>query len=193
MEVIQNDSKNRWMDFTLHNRNLSFKQCGKHSGFPGKPYPTLNTMFAGRLSSTATYWAATWLHVFVRSMGGPSRNQTYNHSLGLQIKKCIYTLLSPETTSNQFQKKIRRVEYTEALTEGHLGFFQIWAQLHLLLRLQSLVQVRMSLLAEPDYLQADEPQHMWKWSGLFFMSFISKLEHSSLARLQLNYAQFMFQ
>lgn len=109
------------MGFTLRNRNLSFKQCGKHSGFPGKSYWPLNTMFAGRLSSTATHWAAPWLHVFVCSMGGPCRNQTHNHSLGLQIKKGIYTLLSPETTSNRFQKQIRMVEYAAGLTEGHLG------------------------------------------------------------------------
>ncbi len=130
MEVIEKDSKNRWMGFTHHNRNLSFKQRGEGSGFPGKTYRPLSTTFGGRLSSTATCWAVPWLHVFVCSMGGPSGIQTHNHSLTLQIKKCIYTLLSRETTSNQF-RNIRRVECTEGLTEGHLGFLQIWVWLHL--------------------------------------------------------------
>lgn len=158
MEVIQKVSKNSWMGFTLRNRNLSFKQCGKRSGFPGKSYWPLNTMFAGRLSSTTTRWAAPWLHVFVCSMGGPCRNQTHNHSLGLQIKKGIYTLLSPKATSNRFQKKIRMVEYAVGLTEGHLGLCK--SDFHLLLRLQSLVQVRMSLLAELDYLQSCKPMSL---------------------------------
>lgn len=114
--------------FTHHNRNLSFKQHGERSGFPGKTYRPLSTTFGGRLSSTATCWAVPWLHVFVCSMGGPSGNQTHNHSLALQIKKCIYTLLSLETTSNQF-RNLRRVEW------GSPGFSQIWVRLHLLLRL----------------------------------------------------------
>lgn len=121
MEVIETDSKNRWMAFTHHNRNLCFKQRGECSGFPGKTYRLLSTTFGGRLSSTATCWAVPWLHVFVCSMGGPGGNQTHNHSLALQIKKCIYTLLSHVTTSNQF-RNIRRVECTEGLTEGHLFF-----------------------------------------------------------------------
>ncbi len=120
MEVIEKKGKNRWMGFTHHNRNLRLKQGGECSGFPGKTYRPLSNTFGGRLSSTVTCWAVPWLHVFVCSLGGPSGNQTHNHSLALQIKKCIYTLLSLETTSNQFWN-IGRVECSEGLTEGHLG------------------------------------------------------------------------
>lgn len=167
MEVIEKDSKNRWMGFTHHNRNLSFKQRGEGSGFPGKTYRPLSTTFGGRLSSTATCWAVPWLHVFVCSMGGPSGNQTHNHSLALQIKKCIYTLLSRETTSNQF-RNIRRVECTEGLTEGHLGFFT---------NLGTVTLVALTLIfgssqdgftgraGLSSVMRADEPEHMWKWSG----------------------------
>lgn len=111
------------MDFTHHNRKLSFKQPGQRSGFPGKTYRPLSTTFGGRLSSAATRCAVPWLHLFVCSMGGPGGNQTHNHGLALQVKECVYTLLSRETTSNQF-RNIRRVECTEGLMEGHLGFLQ---------------------------------------------------------------------
>lgn len=120
MKVIEKDSKNRWMGFTHHNRNLRFKQPGERSGFPGKTYRPLSTTFGGRLSSRATCWAVPWLHVFVCSMGGPSRNQTHNHSPALQIKKCTYTLLSREAATNQF-RNIRRVEYTEGTDRGSPG------------------------------------------------------------------------
>lgn len=85
------NSKNRWNGFTHHNKNPSFKQRWERSGFPGKTYQPLRTTFTVRLSSTATCWALPWLHVFVCTMGGPRGNQTHNHSLALQIKKCIYT------------------------------------------------------------------------------------------------------
>ena len=39
------------MGFTHHNRNLSFKQSGERSGFPGKTYRPQNTAFGGKLSS----------------------------------------------------------------------------------------------------------------------------------------------
>lgn len=40
MRVIEKDSKNRWMGLTHQNRNLSFKQPGERSGFPGKNLST---------------------------------------------------------------------------------------------------------------------------------------------------------
>lgn len=156
------------MGFTHHNRNPSFKQPGEHSGFPGKTYRPLSTAFGGRLSSTATHSALLWLHVFVCSMGGPSGNQTHNHSLALQIKKCMYTLLSRETTSNQF-RNTRRVERTEALTEGHLGFcksgYGHTCYFHFNLWFESgwVCWQKWTLLCH-------QSEHMWQRSGLHCFS-----------------------
>lgn len=152
------------MGFTHHNRNLSFKQPGERSGFPGKTYRPLSTTFGGRLSSAATRWAVPWLHLFVCSMGGPSGNQTHNHSPALQIKKCIHTLLSHETTSNQF----RRVECTEGLTEGHLGTVTLVASTLIWDWSQGEFTGRTGL---SSVMGADE--HMWKWSGSYCFSYPS--------------------
>lgn len=147
--VTESNSKNRWMGFTLHNRNQSFKQSGECSGFPGKTYRTLNTAFEGRLSSTATRRAVPWLREFVCSMGGLIRNQTHNHSVAFLIKKCIHTLLSHQTTSNQF-RNIGRVEHTNTLTGVTCFFFlflQIWMQLRFLFWHKSWRHVSISSLS----------------------------------------------
>ena len=79
----------------------------------------------------------------VCSMGGLSGNETHNHSLALQIKKCIYTLLSRETTSNQF-RNIRRVE--PGTDRGSPGFFTNLATVTLV-PVNLISGSRMSLLA----------------------------------------------
>lgn len=178
------------MGFTHHNRNPSFKQPGERSGFPGKTYRPLSTTFGGRLSSKATRWAVPWLHLFVCSMGGLSGNQPHNHSLALQIKKCIYTLLSRETTSNQFGN-IRRVECTKGLTEGHLGF--CWSGYGYTCRFNFNLGFESGWDYRQDWnLQSICSYERWQAGAhvevvRFILFFISFIQHSSLARLQLQY------
>lgn len=78
---------------------LASNSLASAAAFPAKPIDLWAQPFGGRLSEHRD--SLCLLEAWV----APPWIKPHNDSLALEIKKCIYTLLSPETAFNQFRAR----------------------------------------------------------------------------------------